>query len=120
MIKRALCLSMFVLFSLSLIPASAEEGIETLKLKMKEVKGQIKQTQDNYKKDVSDITTLYANKLNTLKKEFHKQRSTYLAEKKEKLTQRESDFNNHIQPLKAERQRIRQLIEPTETNNFAK
>src|SRR3989338_1192009 len=91
----------------------SKKNLNTIRAEMKEI------TQ-TYKSDLQKTKDTCDNKIASLKKEFHKMRSQYTDEKKNREVQLFAAYNKQIDPLKAQERDFVNLIEPAGSNNFAK
>ena len=122
MVKRISCfvLPFLFLFCLGLPSLKAEEDILDHKNKLKDVRWQIQETTGTYKQDLAKTKKESAAKLVALKKEFHKTRAQYIALRKAKEAELKGAYGKKIEPMKEQESELLNLIEPRETDNFAK
>ena len=98
----------------------AEDSLMSLKIQLNKVRYEMKEEAITNKKDLTAIKDASDKKLSALKKEFHKTRAQYLAERKAQEAQAKAAYNDKLAPLIHEEKRLISIIEPVDTGNFAK
>ena len=120
--KRILCclLSVIVVSTLVCSPALAQEETAHLELQLKKVQQQMEQLEGEYKQEKKDIKAATNEKIVALKREYRKNYNAYVSERKDQESKALTRYNNKMTPLKAEKTKLRELIHPLGSNNFAK
>lgn len=108
------------LFSFKLLPACAEDGSRELWSKIDEIRYKASDAIAGYKAEQEKIKQAIDIELAALKKEFHKKRAQYIEEKKAALQSAQEFFDKQMRLLKQQETKLINLLEPSETGNFAK
>ena len=100
--------------------ASAQGGLEDLRLKLENTRYEMEQLEYNHKQEMADIKNDTNSKLRALKKKFHSDRAVLLANKKAEEKKVADAYEAKIRPLEIQKKQLLNSIEPVDTGNFVK